>query len=227
MAMYAHDNFEQVAAAIGREVEEIAKHAKLFEAAARWHRLDCNAPDRTAQSILCRKLDQIARNGHRILTNLGVVDVDEAADGPGDPEILDAMILLDEPDATPLMKATQRIGRLVEIMEAAAAAAELSRRASKAAAEAAEIGKLTVEEGNRGEMAVNDWIAAMMSVYRTITGKEPETSVGGPNQPDEGIGRGPLIRFLAAAGAPLGLEFSGDAWRSRVRTVLKGAPSQD
>ncbi len=60
-----------------------------------------------------------------------------------------------------------------------------------------------------------------------ITGKEPATSVGGFDQPDEGIGRGPLIRFLAAAGAPLGLEFSGDAWRSRVRTVLKGAPSQD
>jgi hypothetical protein len=49
----------------------------------------------------------------------------------------------------------------------------------------AEIGKLTVEEGNRGDMAINDWVAAMMSVYRTITGKEPATSVG-PNRGDEG-----------------------------------------
>ncbi len=227
MAIYAHDNFEQIAAAIGMEVEEIAKHAKLFEAAALWHRLDCNRPVRTAPSILCRKLQKVAKSARRLLTDLGVADVDEAADGAGDPEILDALILLGEPDAAPVLEATQRIGRLVEIMEAMAAAAELSLRASKATAEAAEVGKLTVEEGNRGDMAINDWIAAMMSAYRIMTGKEPATSVGGFDQPDEGIGRGPLIRFLAAAGAPLGLEFSGDAWRSRVRTVLKGASPQD
>ncbi len=81
----------------------MAKHARLFEAAALWHRLDCNAPDRTAPSILCRKLDQIAKNARRLLKSLGVVDIDEAADGPGDPEILDAMILLGERDATPVM----------------------------------------------------------------------------------------------------------------------------
>ena len=125
------------------------------------------------------------------MKSLGVVDLDEAADGPGDPQILDAMILVGERDATPVMEATQRIARLVEIMEAAAAAAELSRRASKAAAEAVEIGKLTVGEGNRGDMAINDWVAAMMSAYRNITGKEPATSVGGPNRPDEGIAGGP------------------------------------
>ncbi len=107
-------------------------------------------------------------------------------------------------------------------MEAAAAAAELKRRAEKAAAEVAEVGKLTVAEGNRGDRAINDWAAA--SVYRDITGKEPTTSVGGPNRPDEGIAGGPLIRFLTAAGGPLQLEFSEDAWRGRVRTVLKGAP---
>ena len=84
-------------------------------------------------------------------------------------------------------------------MEAVEAAAELSRRAEQAAAEAAQIGKLMVEEGNRGDMAINDWVAAMMAVYRTITGKEPATSVGGPDRPDEGIAGGPLIRFLAAA----------------------------
>ncbi|MGO9432386.1 hypothetical protein [Rhodoblastus sp.] len=108
------------------------------------------------------------------------------------------------------------------LMEAAAAAAELKRRAEKAAAEVAEVGKLTVAEGNRGDRAINDWAAA--SVYRDITGKEPTTSVGGPNRPDEGIAGGPLIRFLTAAGGPLQLEFSEDAWRGRVRTVLKGAP---
>ena len=71
------------------------------------------------------------------------------------------------------MEATQRIARLVEIMEAVAAAAELSRRAEQAAAEVAKVGQMTVEAGNRGDIAINDWVAEMMSVYRDITGKEP------------------------------------------------------
>ena len=40
--------------------------------------------------------------------------------------------------------------------------------------------RLTVREGNPGDDAVNDWIAAMMAIYRAITGKEPATSVGPP-----------------------------------------------
>ena len=93
----------------------------------------------------------------------------------------------------------------------------------RAATEVAEIGKLTAREGNPGDDAINDWIATMMGLYRTITGKEPATSVGGPGQPNEGIAAGPFIRFLGAAGKPLGIEFAEDAWRGRVRTILKGA----
>jgi hypothetical protein len=227
MVTYTHDNFEQIAAAIGMQTAEIAKHAKLFEAAARWHRLDCASPKRTAPSTLRRKLDQVAKRARGLLESLGVVNLDEAVDGPGDPQILDAMILASESDATPLMDATQQIGRLVEIMEGLAAAAELRRRATKAAAEVAEVGKLTVAEGNCGDAAINNWVAKMMSVYRDITGRDPATSVGGFDRPDEGIAGGPLIRFLAVASSPLQLEYSEDAWRSRVRTVLKGASPQD
>ena len=107
------------------------------------------------------------------------------------------------------------------------ASAEFEGRAQKAAIEAAEIGKLTVREGNPGDDAVNEWIAAMMTVYRAITGKEPATSVGAPERPNEGIAAGPLIRFLKAAGKPLKIEFSEDAWRSRVRTILKGTSEQN
>ncbi len=181
MAIYAHDNFQQIAAAIGMEVEEIAKHAQLFEEAARWYRLDSASPDRPAPSTLCRKLDQIAKNARRLLKSLSVNDLDEAVDGPGDPQIFDALILLDDRDETPITRATQRIARLVEIVEAVAAAAELSRRAEQAAAEIAKVG----------------------------------------------MAAGPLIRFLAATGAPLQIKFLEDAWRSRVRTVLKGASPQD
>ena len=67
----------------------------------------------------------------------------------------------------------------------------------------------------------------MMGIYRTITGKEPATSVGAPDRANEGIAAGPLIRFLQAAGKPLNIEYSEDAWRSRVRTILKGASAQN
>ena len=49
------------------------------------------------------------------------------------------------------------------------------------------------------------------------------SSVGSPDRPNEGIAAGPLIRFLEAGGKPLKIAFSEDAWRSRVRTILKGA----
>jgi hypothetical protein len=86
---------------------------------------------------------------------------------------------------------------------------------------------VTVREGNPGDDAINGWVAAMMSLYRTITGKAPATSVGAPKRPNEGIAAGPLIRFLEAAGKPLGIEFSEDAWRSRVRTILKDASEEN
>jgi hypothetical protein len=227
VATYTHDNFEQMAAVIGIEAAAVAKHAQLFENVARWYRLDSASPKRTAPSILCRKLDKIAKRARGLLESLGVVNLDEAVDGPGDPQIFDALLLVGDRDAMPLMEATQRIGRLMEIMEACAAAAELRRRAPKAAAEVAQVGKLTVAEGNCGDAAINNWVAKMMSVYRDNTGRDPATSVGGFDRPDEGIAGGPLIRFLAVAGSPLEVEFSEDAWRSRVRTVLKGESPQD
>ena len=36
-----------------------------------------------------------------------------------------------------------------------------------------------------------------------------------------------LIRFLEAAGKPLEIEFSEDAWRGRVRTILKDASAKN
>jgi hypothetical protein len=227
MATYAHGDFEQIATAIGMEIEQIAKHENRFEAAACWYRLDGRRPTRITPSKTREKLDQIAKAARRLLASLSVNDPDEAADGPRDPEILNALVLAGEPNADPIIEATRRIGRLMEIIDGVAAAAELARRAKEAATEVAEVGKLTVRQGNRGHDAINDWIAAMMSIYCMITGKEPATSVGAPERGNEGIAGGPLIRFLEAAGKPLNIAFSEDAWRSRVRTVLKGASGQN
>ena len=226
MVTYEQADFEQVANAIGVDVGQVAKHENLFEAAALWYRLNRRRPTRIAPSNLLRKLERVANSARRVLKNLGVNDPDEAADGPGDRDILNALALVGEPNEDPVIEATRRIGRLAEIFEGVAAAAELERRAKKAATEVTEVGKLTVQQGHSGDDAVNDWAAAMMGLYRTITGEEPRTSVGGPGQTNEGIAAGPLIRFLMSAGNPLGIEFYEDAWRSRVRTVLKGTSRQ-
>jgi hypothetical protein len=63
----------------------------------------------------------------------------------------------------------------------------------------------------------------MMSIYKQLTGEKARTSVGGPLAKDEGVARGPLIRFLKAAGKPIGIKYSADGWRSRTRVVQKGA----
>jgi hypothetical protein len=227
MSTHTHSDFEQIAAAIGIAVKQVANLGSQFEAAALWFRLDKRRPRRRAPSKQREKLNEVAKSARRLLKSLGINDPDEAVDGPGDPEIFDALVLTSEPDENPVMEATRRIGRLLEIVNGIAAAAEFDRRAKKAAIEVAEVGELTVREGNPGDDAVNDWIAAMMTIYRRITGKEPATSVGPPGSLNEGIAAGPLIRFLKAAGKPLEIEFSEDAWRSRVRTILKGASGQN
>jgi hypothetical protein len=223
---YTNTNLEQIATAIGTAVKPVADLEAQFEAAALWFRLDKRRPRRPAPSKQREKLTQVAKSARRLLKSLGINDPDEAVDGPGDPEIFKALVLTGEPDENPVVEATRRIGRLVEIVEGVAAAAEFERRAQKATTEVAEVGKLTVQEGNPGDDAVNDWIAAMLGIYRTLTGKEPATSVGAPGRPNEGKAAGPLIRFLQAAGKPLKIEFSEDAWRSRVRTILKSASEQ-
>jgi len=227
MVTYDQSNFEEIATAVGVDVGQIVKHANAFEAAALWYRLDNRRPARTAPFELHKKLDRVAKSTRRLLNSLGVNNPDEAYDGPCDPEILRALVLAGEPSVDPVIEATRRVGRLTEIIDGAVAAAELHRRAKEAAAEVTRVGKLTVREGNPGDDAVNDWIETMMGLYRKITGQEPATSVGAFGQPNEGVATGPLIRFLEAAGKPLGIEFSEDAWRSRVRTILKGASRQD
>ena len=116
------------------------------------------------------QLDPVAKNARRLLKSMGVNDPDEAPDGPG-MAILAALVLVGERNEDPVIEATRRIGRLAEIIDGVVAAAEVERRAKKAAIEVAEIGKLTVREGNPGDDAVNDWIAAMMGLYRTIIGE--------------------------------------------------------
>jgi hypothetical protein len=133
MATYEQSNFEQIATAITVEVTQIAKHENLFEAAALWYRVDRRRPSRIAPSKSREKLERVTKNARRLLESLGVNDSDEAPDGPGDTEILRALVLAGEPNEYPVIEATRRMGRLVEIIDGTVAAAELHRRAKKAA----------------------------------------------------------------------------------------------
>jgi hypothetical protein len=93
MTTYEQSNFEQIATAVGVDVGQIVKYENLFEAAARWYRSDKRRPTRIAPSTLRRKLNGVAKSARRLLESLGVNDPDEAADGPGDREILRALVL--------------------------------------------------------------------------------------------------------------------------------------
>lgn len=216
----------RISEAIEIDAAKLQSFAPRFERAAAWFRLDCGEHNRTAPSLTVRELRQIQASARKLLKSLGIEDPEASADGPTG-NILDALVLATDEDAAPIVDATRRLARLAEIVDGVAAARELAIRAQKAAEEASRVGQLTVERGNPGDRAINDWVATMMVLYRDITGREPATSVGKTGQPNEGIGAGPLIRFLAAAGEPIGLQFSEDAWRSRVRTILKGAAKQN
>lgn len=220
-AAYDEGALRRIARAVRIDEGRVRDAAPAFEAAARWYRLDRAGPRRTAPSHLVRRLNAIEKNAKRLLQSLRIPNAESAADGPADPELADALTLLDERDSTALLRASARLGRLAALLAGMRAAAETCSRAALAAAETRRVGRSVVPPGNRGDRAVNDWIAAMMTIYRDLTGRKPGRSVGAPGRPDRGRAGGPLIRFLAAAGAPLGLDHTPEGWAQRARLVLR------
>ncbi len=101
------------------------------------------------------------------------------------------------------------------------AAKEIARRAALARRESEKFRELTVRPGFHGGVDLNGRIDDMLGLYGKITDRKVATSVRMPIGSDAGKAHGPLVRFLAAAGKPLGIQFSDDAWRSRVRTAEK------
>ena len=202
----------------------VVRQSQAFKGAARWYGLDCGLPypraRRTPPSKLRIKLQQVSKTARRLLKQLGIEKTADAYDGPG-VELLETLAWAEDYDEDAVTTATRRIGRLMEIVEAVEAASAIEDCAEAAADEVLALGALITRPGHQGDEPVNNWIAAMMVVYHEITGSEAVTSVGGPGQSNEGIASGPFIRFLAAAGKPLGIEYSEDAWRSRVRTIRR------
>ncbi|HUU24808.1 MAG TPA: hypothetical protein VMW68_04500 [Methyloceanibacter sp.] len=231
MATYSKENFERIAAAIGKDVADVMQHEKSFEAASLWYRQDCRAPkapSRVAPSNISKRMTQIANDARKLLRHLEVYDPRQAADGPGAIALLEFLASADDGIEGEVIRATARVGRLVEIFDSIDAARELERRAGKAAEDAIQIGELIVLKGRHGKPAVNNWIAAMMPIYKKITGKDPRASVVAVG-PDRGKASGPFIRFLEAASKPLDAEgepFGIESLRDRVRAILTYARRQ-
>jgi hypothetical protein len=99
MAIYlTRGDFEQIAAAIGKDVADVVKHEKLFDHAAHWYGLDCGLPRcdpprprRTPPSIMRIKLQRIAKSAVRLLKDLEIEKTEDAYGGPGNLELLETM----------------------------------------------------------------------------------------------------------------------------------------
>ena len=225
MVAYSLRDFEQIASAIDTDVADVCRHEKQFEAAATWYRLDRNAPRRQTPFVMRRRMTQIVNTARRLLKYLEVEEPSQAPDGPGT-AILQALASTDDGTEDAVVRATARIGRLVEILEAVDAARELERRASMSAEDVMQIGEVTVPKGHQGQVAENEWIAAMMSIYKRITGTDPGVSVGAPGRSATGKVSGPFIRFLEATGNPIGIQLSPDSLAGRIKDIRTGGRRQ-
>jgi hypothetical protein len=191
VAVYTQDDYARIAAAVGKAVADVMAHQKHFENAALMFRLDRGLPARSRGSTptqMRRKMERVEKSGRRFLKDLGVrrndrglVIIEEAYDGPGDREILKVLSWSINHDEDPVITATRRVGRLAAILEAIGATKDLEQWAHLGADEVIEFGRLMVPKKHQGDVAFNNWIAAMLPVCTQITGKkEPGTSVGAP-----------------------------------------------
>lgn len=220
---YKTSDIRRICEAISVSCDEVLEYRPQFEAAAHWFRLDTKGPKRIPPSQLERNLISIAKKARRLLDALGIDDTTAASDGPSQTAIFQALEAAAVNGETEMLRATERVGRLVETLEGLAAASDIERWANEAATETLNTLRMITPAGHQGDAAANNWIAAMIGLYCKITGRDPGTSVGMPTSKNEGEAAGPLIRFLAAAGKPLGLEYSTDAWRARVRLILENS----
>ena len=81
MAPYQRSNFDEMAAALAVEVEQVATHEKQFEEAALGYRLTRRRPTRIPPSKMRDKLDEVSRNARQLLKSLGINSPAEAPDG--------------------------------------------------------------------------------------------------------------------------------------------------
>ena len=208
---------------LGASPLAVADCRNQFEAAAAWYRADCRSSRRVPPSTIKRQANGIAAAAKRLLRHLEIYDSCNAAEGPRDVALLEALALADDGIEENVIGASERVARLVAIFEGIAAAQELERRGRQAATDAATIGKLTTLHGRQGNPALRAWIAEMMPIYKKLTGKEPRVSID-----DRGKATGPFWRFLEAVSQPLDIdkEELASGVREKTRASVRRASLQ-
>lgn len=188
---YSEEDLDRIAAAIDTDVGKVLAVARRFESAANWYRQDQRSPHRPRPSTIKSKLKSVIGNSRRLLKSLGITDPDTAMDGPTDPAIIAALeFSCQEQDG--LARASERLARMVAMLEALEATTEIHQVALQARQKAPAFVQEITHRGHRGDDPLNNWIEAMLVLYEEITGKGPGTSVRAPGRPGRGKAEGPL-----------------------------------
>lgn len=217
-AVYQTGDFDRIAKATSVDRARVESKATDLEAAARWYLLDKAGPVNSSPVRLRKKIEQIEKSARRLLHHLGCRE--DAPDGQIDPDALAYFVWSPDLEAgkAQAADASARIKRLVEIVSATRAAKEIEERAERGETLAKRIGAFSAPRGYSSDRAKNDWIAAMLPIYKEITGEEAVTQMA-----DLGSHRAEaaesFIHFLSAAGTPLAIVMEPSAWSRRVRTV--------
>ncbi|MHA7775404.1 hypothetical protein [Roseibium sp. M-1] len=159
-----------------------------------------------------------------VFKRLGV-DPADVIDGIEDRSLSNALTDPTDRDEQPLTALLVSLAAFDEDRAGAIHAAQnLSQRCTRSIKALTRIRGLTVQPGHHGDGQINSWLDDMLGLYEELTGKPVGMSVGAPGTDRAGEVSGRLIDFLIAAGKPVGLDFSPEAWRSRVRTAQRSVP---
>ena len=204
MCTYSNQDFERIAAAIGKGPAHVIQYANRFEAAAAWYRLYCRAPKGVHPADTGKRMRQIANAAHKLLRHLEIYDYRKAPDGPADVTLLEFLASAENGGEDVVIHATAQIGCLAEIFATIDAARGLERHGRKAVKDAEQLSRLISIKGRRGDHAVNVWLAEMMSTYKALTQSDPRISVvsSGPNRGEPSgpfLSRGLARSWLADA----------------------------
>jgi hypothetical protein len=224
---YRLENLKEIANAIGKSTKAVKHRAQKFEDAATWYRSWGKSTKRITPYELKRRFDSISSHARKLLKGLGINNPEDAPDGTIDPNILAALTNRKRSDELDVSRAADKIALLHKIISAVNAASDLESWATDSVEKSIKVGKLTTFPGHSGDWATYEWIADMMVLYRDLTRRAIATSTDPKSRPKAGKATGPLVRFLAAAGKPLELEMSAEAWRERVRRIQENKNAQN
>lgn len=201
LPIYSDTDLDAIAQAVGVTAEKVEAKRQALENAAGWFRTDSRAPRRTPPSTVRRKIADLRKA------------LDRAAVLLGDPDVRDAVGYESERQNGNLDAAANAAADLAAWAKTATPATEYEDENGKA--------KSIVPRGHVGDAAINDWLAALLSIYKHVAERAAKVSVGSMRKAG-GRDYGPLVRFIQACAAPLSIEMTDQAILERVWSLRAG-----